>query len=99
MSSLLETINQSTQNNTIQNNTNYKKQKIAIDTVCYQLSNNSDIITIWETLFNYLPANKDNTYYEITLLQRTQSNGATYQFKPELNLDKKFLIKKFWYRA
>jgi len=85
------------QQDTIQKNTQdtiQKKIKVAIDTVCYQLINNSDIITIWETLFNYLPANKDNTHYEITLLQRTQANGATYQFKPELNLDKKFSIKK-----
>jgi hypothetical protein len=101
MASLSENINQTLQQDNIQKdiqkNTQdiiQKKIKVAIDTVCYQLTNNSDIITIWETLFNYLPANKDNTHYEITLLQRTQANGATYQFKPELNLDKKFSIKK-----
>ena len=84
-------------NNTI-NIINTKPIKIAIDTICYQLTNNPDIINIWEKLFIHLESNtKDNTKYEITLLQRTQLNGATYLFKPELNLDKKFKIKQIPY--
>ena len=77
---------------------NTKPIKIAIDTICYQFTNNTDIINIWEKLFIHLESNtkdsKDTTHYEITLLQRTQPNGATYSFKPELNLDKKFKIKQ-----
>ena len=44
---------------------NKKKRKIAIDTVCYQLSNNNDTIAIWERFFTHLPNNKDNEYYEM----------------------------------
>ena len=89
--------NNNTINNTI-NIINTKPIKIAIDTICYQLTNNPDIINIWEKLFIHLESNtKDNTKYEITLLQRTQPNGATYLFKPELNLDKKFKIKQIPY--
>ena len=72
--------------------TNKKKRKIAIDTVCYQLSNNNDTIAIWERLFTHLPNNKDNEYYEIVLLKRTPSNGISFNFKPELNLESKFKI-------
>ena len=71
---------------------NKKKRKIAIDTVCYQLANNNDIIAIWERFFTHLPNNKDNEYYEIILLKRTPSNGISFNFKPELNLETKFKI-------
>jgi len=84
-------------NNNINNNINItiknkKKRKIAIDTVCYQLANNNDIIAIWERFFTHLPNNKDNEYYEIILLKRTPSNGISFNFKPELNLETKFKI-------
>ena len=72
--------------------TNKKKRKIAIDTVCYQLANNNDIIAIWEKLLSHLPNNKDNFYYEIILLKRTPTNGISFNFKPELNLESKFKI-------
>ena len=71
---------------------NKNKRKIAIDTVCYQLANNNDIIAIWERFFTHLPNNKDNEYYEIILLKRTPSNGISFNFKPELNLETKFKI-------
>ena len=71
---------------------NKKKRKIAIDTVCYQLSNNNDTIAIWERFFTHLPNNKDNEYYEIVVLKRTPSNGISFNFKPELNLESKFKI-------
>ena len=73
-------------------NKNKKKRKIAIDTVCYQLANNNDTIAIWERFFTHLPNNKDNEYYEIILLKRTPSNGISFNFKPELNLETKFKI-------
>jgi len=84
-------------NNNINNNINItiknkNKRKIAIDTVCYQLANNNDIIAIWERFFTHLPNNKDNEYYEIILLKRTPSNGISFNFKPELNLETKFKI-------
>ena len=82
-------------NNNINNNItikNKKKIKIAIDTVCYQLSNNNDTIAIWERFFTHLPNNKDNEYYEIIVLKRTPSNGISFNFKPELNLETKFKI-------
>ena len=86
---------------TITNKKNSYKVKIAIDTVCFQLAsvsntshtNNSDICYIWEHFLFTLPSNKNNFNYEITLLQRTQPNGSSYQFKKELNLDTKFKIK------
>ena len=85
-------------NNNINNNNinitikNKKKRKIAIDTVCYQLANNNNTIAIWERFFTHLPNNKDNEYYEIILLKRTPSNGISFNFKPELNLETKFKI-------
>ena len=72
--------------------TTKKKRKIAIDTVCYQLSNNNDTIAIWEKLLTHLPNNKDNSYYEIIILKRTLSNGISFNFKPELDLESKFKI-------
>lgn len=88
--------------NTLQNNTknakNSRKINIAIDSVCFQLTsiiNNADICYIWEHFLSTLPNNKDNFYYEITLLQRTKPNGSySYQFKKELNLENKFKIKQ-----
>ena len=71
---------------------NKKKIKIAIDTVCYQLANNNDIIAIWERFFTHLTNNKDNEYYEIIVLKRTPSNDISFKFKPELNLESKFKI-------
>jgi len=40
---------------------NTKLIKIAIDTICYQLSNNTDIINIWEKLFMNLSNNSNNS--------------------------------------
>ena len=82
---------------TIEKIKNTKILKIAIDTVCFQISNISnthDICYIWEHFLSSLPNNKDNFYYEIILLQRTHNNGSSYQFKKELNLEKKFKIKQ-----
>jgi hypothetical protein len=95
MASLLDTILENTLLNNINHTKNSRKIKIAIDTVCFQLLsilNNADICYIWEHLLSSLPSNKDNFNYEITLLQRTHSNGSSYQFKKELNLVSKFKI-------
>jgi hypothetical protein len=98
MAYILDSILDNTLLKTITNKKNSYKVKIAIDTVCFQLAsvsntNNADICYIWEHLLYALPSNKDNFNYEITLLQRTQPNGSSYQFKKELNLDTKFKIK------
>lgn len=102
MASILDTILDTTLQQTIKNNKNSFKLKIAIDTVCFQLesvsnTNNSDICYIWEHFLSTLPSNKDNFNYEILLLHRTQPNGSSYQFKKELNLDTKFKIKNIPY--
>jgi hypothetical protein len=102
MSSILDTILDTTLQQTIKNNKNSFKLKIAIDTVCFQLetvsnTNNSDICYIWEHFLSTLPSNKDNFNYEILLLQRTQPNGSSYQFKKELHLDTKFKMKTIPY--
>jgi len=89
----INNINNNNINNINNNNITIKKKiKIAIDTVCYQLANNNYNITIWERFFTHLPNNKDNEYYEIILLKRTPSNGISFNFKPELNLETKFKI-------
>jgi glycosyltransferase involved in cell wall biosynthesis len=64
---------------------------IAIDTVFFQMAY-SGITRVWETLFKNLPSNKDNKYYQITILHR--DNGNMYKFKPELNINKKFKVLK-----
>lgn len=102
MASILDTILDTTLQQTIKNNKNTYKLKIAIDTVCFQLesvsnTNNSDICYIWDHFLSTLPSNKDNFNYEILLLNRTQPNGSSYQFKKELNLDTKFKIKNIPY--
>ena len=88
MASILDTILDTTLQQTIKNNKNTYKLKIAIDTVCFQLesvsnTNNSDICYIWDHFLSTLPSNKDNFNYEILLLNRTQPNGSSYQFKKE----------------
>ena len=98
MDSVLDSILDNTIQNNSKKNKNSYKVKIAIDTVCFQLagvsnSNNADICYIWEHFLSTLPSNKDNFTYEITLLQRVKPNGASYQFKKELNLETKFKIK------
>ena len=76
---------------------NTYKLKIAIDTICFQISNivnTNDICYIWDHLLSTLPNNKDNVNYEIIILKRTANSGNTYQFKKELNLETKFKIKQ-----
>ena len=99
MDTVLDTILDTTLLQNIKKYKNSYKIKIAIDTVCFQISsisyiNNADICYIWEHFLSTLPNNKDNFNYEITLLQRTKTNGSGYQFKKELNLDTKFKIKQ-----
>ena len=52
----------------------------------------SGITRVWETLFKNLPDNKDNKYYQITILHR--GNDNMYKFKPDLFIDKKFKVLK-----
>ena len=81
-----------------------KTISIAIDTIFFQMSY-SGITRVWETLFKNLPGNTTTTNnntntntntYEITILQRSFSNGNLnpngYKFKPELNIDKKYKV-------
>jgi hypothetical protein len=80
----------------IQKSKNTYKIKIAIDIVCFQISNiikNADICYIWENFFSTLPNNKDNFHYEIIILQRSNINNDTYKFKTDLNLETKFKVK------
>ena len=64
---------------------------IAIDTIFFQMAY-SGITRVWETLFKNLPDNKDNKYYQITILHR--GNDNMYKFKPDLFIDKKFKVLK-----
>jgi len=68
-----------------------KPINIVIDTVFFQMSY-SGITRVWETLFRNFPANKDNRFYQIIVLQRGNEN--TYKFKPELNIENKFKVLK-----
>ena len=70
---------------------NVNSVTIAIDTVFFQMAY-SGITRVWETLFKNLPANKENIHYQIVVLHR--GNGNMYNFKPELNIEKKFKVLK-----
>jgi len=68
-----------------------KPINIVIDTVFFQMAY-SGITRVWETLFRNFPANKDNRFYQIIVLQR--GNGNTYRFNPSLNIETKFKVLK-----
>ena len=67
-----------------------KPVSIAIDTVFFQFTY-SGITRVWKTLFKNLRNNKNNTDYQITILQRESSIN---KFKLEQALDTKFNIIK-----
>ena len=70
-----------------------KPISIAIDTIFFQMSY-SGITRVWEILFKNFLENKDNKYYQITILQRGNGNSNAYKFKPELNIENKFNVLK-----